>query len=87
MKKKNGGFYKQETMEREQDELREKVGEYASMSSEELLDELFAQAAAARRRGDLDDKKLNEFYSSVNGMLDTAQRRKLDMLMQALRSH
>ncbi len=87
MKKKNGGFYKQETMEREQDELREKVGEYASMSSEELLDELFAQAAAARRRGDLDDKKLNEFYSSVYGMLDAAQRRKLDMLMQALRSH
>ena len=87
MKKKNGGFYKQETMEREQDELREKVGGYASMSSEELLDELFAQAAAARRRGDLDDKKLNEFYSSVYGMLDAAQRRKLDMLMQALRSH
>lgn len=87
MKKKNGGFYMQETMEREQDELREKVGEYASMSSEELLDELFAQAAAARRRGDLDDKKLNEFYSSVYGMLDAAQRRKLDMLMQALRSH
>ena len=87
MKKKNGGFYKQETMEREQDELREKVGEYASMSFEELLDELFAQAAAARRRGDLDDKKLNEFYSSVYGMLDAAQRRKLDMLMQALRSH
>lgn len=87
MKKKNGGFYKQETMKREQDELREKVGEYASMSSEELLDELFAQAAAARRRGDLDDKKLNEFYSSVYGMLDAAQRRKLDMLMQALRSH
>ena len=87
MKKKEGGFYKQETMEREQDELREKVGEYASMSSEELLDELFAQAAAARRRGDLDDKKLNEFYSSVYGMLDAAQRRKLDMLMQALRSH
>lgn len=87
MKKKNGGFYKQETTEREQEELREKVGEYASMSSDELLDELFAQAAAARRRGDLDDKKLNEFYSSVYGMLDAAQRRKLDMLMQALRSH
>ena len=87
MKKKNDGFCKQETMEREQDELREKVGEYASMSSEELLDELFAQASAARRRGDLDDKKLNEFYSSVYGMLDAAQRRKLDMLMQALRSH
>lgn len=87
MKKKNGGFYSRETTEREQEELREKVGEYASMSSDELLDELFAQAAAARRRGDLDDKKLNEFYNGVYGMLDAAQRRKLDMLMQALRSH
>lgn len=87
MKKKNGGFYNQEATERGQEELRAKVGEYASMSSDELLDELFAQATAARRRGELDDKKLSEFYSSVYGMLNAAQRRKLDILMQALRSH
>lgn len=68
------------------DEVAEAVKGYAGMSEEDLLDELFAEAAAARRRGDLDDKKLIDFYDNVKGMLDPVQLKKLDVLMRALKS-
>lgn len=92
MKKRNGGFYHSydepprsaENGAGDEDALREKVDEYGKMSDGELLDELFAQAAAARRRGDLDDNKLKAFYDNVKGMLSGEQRRKLDVLMRAL---
>ncbi len=61
------------------------VEKYSSMSREELVDELFAQAAAARRSGELSDEKLAAFYNAVKGMLTDSQREKLDILMRALK--
>lgn len=96
MKKKNNGFYYggaslsedfgEERERQVEKELGEKTERYRGMSEDELIDELFAQAAAARRRGELSDQKLAAFYDTVKGMLDGSQRRKLDVLMKALMS-
>ena len=56
------------------------------MSEDALLDELFAEASVARRRGELDDAKLDLFYNSVKSSLSPAQLKKLDVLMRALKS-
>ena len=95
MKKNKGGFYYGEnygnggsdSVNNADDKIKEKVGEYGNMSADKLLDELFLNAAAARQRGDLDDKKLDEFYNSVKGMLTPEQLRRLDVLMRALRGN
>lgn len=95
MKKNKGGFYYGEnygndgsdSVNNADDKIKEKVGEYGNMSADKLLDELFLNAAAARRRGDLDDKKLDEFYNSVKSMLTPEQLRRLDVLMRALRGN
>lgn len=97
MKKRNGGFYYANNSSdvganadrsevSEEKVIKDKVEEYGGMSEDRLLDELFAEAAAARRRGELDDKKLKTFYDSVKGMLNAEQRRRLDVLMRALAS-
>lgn len=97
MKKRNGGFYYANNSSdiglnagrsdvSEEKIIKDKVDEYGGMSEDRLLDELFAEAAAARRRGELDDKKLKTFYDSVKGMLNAEQRRRLDVLMRALAS-
>lgn len=91
MKKSNNGFFARQRSGGEHAEADDKtmqdVKKYSSMSREELVDELFAQAAAARRRGELNDEKLAAFYNAVNGMLNDAQRAKLDILMRALSEH
>lgn len=96
MKKNRGGFYYGEGFSdsresgdnaRREDvgDIEEKVSEYADMSADRLLDELFSNAAAARRRGELDDEKLQSFYNSVKGMLNTEQLKRLDVLMRVLK--
>ena len=87
MKKKNGGFYGNGgDIGSRGDDVRRTVDSYSGMSEDALLEELFAEAAAARRRGELDDKKLDLFYNSVRSSLSPAQLRKLDVLMRALKS-
>ncbi len=93
MKKKNNGFYHGAGTdaygygtERGGKDVADMVDGYASMGEEELLDELFVKAAEARRKGELDDKKLMNFYDSVKGMLTPGQLKKLDVLMRALMS-
>lgn len=96
MKKSRGGFYYGEgypdgresgKSARGEDvaDLEEKVGKFGNMSADSLLDELFSNAAAARRRGELDDEKLENFYNSVKGMLTPEQLKRLDVLMRVLR--
>lgn len=93
MKKKNGGFYgnggdigSRGDDALNADKVRRTVDSYSGMSEDALLEELFAEAATARRRGELDDKKLDLFYNSVRSSLSPAQLRKLDVLMRALKS-
>ena len=96
MKKSRGGFYYGEGYSdlresvgnaRGEDfsDLEEKVGKLGAMSADRLLEELFSNAAAARRRGELDDEKLENFYNSVKGMLTPDQLKRLDVLMHVLR--
>lgn len=93
MKKKNGNFYgygsdiqSREKDATSEDNLRRAVDSYSGMSEDALLDELFAEASVARRRGELDDAKLDLFYNSVKSSLSPAQLKKLDVLMRALKS-
>lgn len=93
MKKKNGNFYgygrdiqSRENDATSEDNLRRAVDSYSGMNEDALLDELFAEASVARRRGELDDAKLDLFYNSVKSSLSPAQLKKLDVLMRALKS-
>lgn len=99
MKKNNGGFYRNagvtddnKSNGRESDafsreeEVKRAADRYAGMSEDALLDQLFAEASFARRRGELDDAKLDVFYNSVKGSLSPSQLKKLDVLMKALKS-
>lgn len=93
MKKKNGGFYPYNDSAQERDDadpredsVRRAVDRFSGMSEDALLDELFAEASSARRRGELDDAKLDMFYNTVSSSLSPAQLKKLDLLMRALKS-
>lgn len=85
MKKTRHGFYRAESAEERVDGMKKAVDAYGNMTPDELLDELFAQAAAARRRGELDDSGLDKFYASVKDFLGAEQRKRLDVLIDALK--
>lgn len=86
MKKTRQGFYRADNAREREDEVKKAVDAFGNMTPDELLDELFAQAAAARRRGELDDSGLERFYASVKDFLGAEQRKRLDVLIDALKS-
>lgn len=61
------------------------MARYAGMPQEKLMQEMMVQAARSRAAGELDDKSLDNFYSSAAPLLNDVQRARLKELISGLK--
>lgn len=61
------------------------MARYAGMPREKLMQEMMVQAARSRAAGELDDKALDDFYSSAAPLLNDVQRARLKELISGLK--
>ena len=61
------------------------MARYAGMPREKLMQEMMVQAARSRAAGELDDKALDNFYSSAAPLLNDVQRARLKELISGLK--
>lgn len=66
-------------------ELKEKIDQYKSKDSNQLLDELIKETAKQKKNGTLDDNKLSTIGESLKPMLDKSQQEKLEQILKMLR--
>ena len=60
------------------------MARYAGMPREKLMQEMMVQAARSRAAGELDDKALDDFYSSAAPLLNDVQRARLKELISGV---
>lgn len=65
--------------------LESAMARYAGMPREKLMQEMMVQAARSRAAGELDDKALDDFYSSAAPLLNDVQRARLKELISGLK--
>ena len=65
--------------------LESAMARYAGMPQEKLMQEMMVQAARSRAAGELDDKALDNFYSSAAPLLNDVQRARLKELISGLK--
>ena len=61
------------------------MARYAGMPQDKLMQEMMVQAARSRAAGELDDKALDDFYSSAAPLLNDVQRARLKALISGLK--
>lgn len=61
------------------------MARYAGMPQEKLMQEMMVQAARSRAAGELNDKALDNFYSSAAPLLNDVQRARLKELISGLK--
>ena len=61
------------------------MARYVGMPQEKLMQEMMVQAARSRAAGELDDKALDDFYSSAAPLLNDVQRARLKELISGLK--
>lgn len=61
------------------------MARYAGMPQEKLMQEMMVQAARSRAAGELDDRALDDFYSSAAPLLNDVQRARLKELISGLK--
>lgn len=61
------------------------MARYAGMPQDKLMQEMMVQAARSRAAGELDDKSLDDFYSSAAPLLNEVQRARLKELISGLK--
>ena len=61
------------------------MARYAGMPRDRLMQEMMVQAARSRAAGELDDKALDDFYSSAAPLLNDVQRARLKELISGLK--
>lgn len=61
------------------------MARYAGMPQEKLMQEMMVQAARSRAAGELNDKALDDFYSSAAPLLNDVQRARLKELISGLK--
>ena len=65
--------------------LESAMARYAGMPRDKLMQEMMVQAARSRAAGELDDKALDDFYSSAAPLLNDVQRARLKELISGLK--
>lgn len=65
--------------------LESAMARYAGMPQDKLMQEMMVQAARSRAAGELDDKALDNFYSSAAPLLNDVQRARLKELISGLK--
>ena len=68
-----------------QDDLQEKISEYASKSQDELMRELLLTANRMRADGNLSSNDLENFYNRVSAFLNEEQRERMRALIEMLK--
>ena len=61
------------------------MARYAGMPQDKLMQEMMVQAERSRAAGELDDKALDNFYSSAAPLLNDVQRARLKELISGLK--
>ena len=65
--------------------LESAMARYAGMPQDKLMQEMMVQPARSRAAGELDDKALDDFYSSAAPLLNDVQRARLKELISGLK--
>lgn len=68
----------------EEENIREKVDYYSSMSENQLYEELFREVVKGKQNGTLTREGLMNFYNMVIPLLNEQQRQKLDEIIKKL---
>ncbi len=74
-----------EKTKREAKAIEKSLHKYEGKTQSELMDELMKLAEEERKKGTLDDKKLDAFARSVSPMLTQEQRRRLSGILKQLK--
>ncbi|MBR4800163.1 MAG: hypothetical protein IK048_00580 [Clostridia bacterium] len=64
---------------------RERIGEYAGRSQDELMQELLSTASRMKGEGTLTARDLDDFYSRVSVFLNDEQRARMRALIETLK--
>ena len=68
----------------DEENIREKVDYYSSMSENQLYDDLFKEVVKGKQNGTLTREGLMNFYNMVIPLLNEQQRQKLDEIIKKL---
>ncbi len=64
---------------------RQKVGEFAGKSQQELMQELLSTSSRMKQSGELSGADLDDFYNKVQGFLNEEQRQRMKSLIETLK--
>lgn len=81
---KNVTEVKQKLDDSEQKKLGDLMEKYKNKSSDELLQELMSVAKKEKQKGNLNEKRLNEIYSTLSPMLNENEKEKLKNLIDII---
>ena len=59
---------------------------YNGRNENELVGEIFARAAEGKKKGTLTNAEIDAFYKQISPMLDGAKRKKLQKIVERLKS-
>ena len=62
------------------------AAKYNGRNESELVGEIFSRAAAGKKNGTLSNADIDAFYRQISPMLNGAQRKKLQQLVEKLKS-
>lgn len=80
--KNNSGNGKEEFMK----QAAEAAARYNGRNENELAGEIFARAAEGKKNGTLTNAEIEAFYKQISPMLDGAKRKKLQKIIERLKS-
>jgi len=68
-----------------EEELKNKIDEYSSYSSENLMNEFIRLTNEKKQRGELDDSELEKLKNTISPMLNNEQKNNLDKLLKMVK--
>ena len=82
----NGGKKGENTSEEFMRQAAQAAARYNGKNENELVGEIFARAAHGKQNGTLTNADIDAFYSQIAPMLDGVKRKKLQKLIEQLKS-
>lgn len=82
----NGGKNQESGKEDFMKEAVSAAARYNGKNENELVGEIYARAAEGKRNGTLSNAEIDAFYRQIAPMLDGAKRKKLQKLVEKLKS-
>lgn len=82
----NGGKKDKSAKDDFMQEAANAAARYNGKNESELVGEIFARAAAGKKKGTLTNAEIDAFYQQIAPMLDGAKRKKLQKIIERLKS-